>query len=149
MIYLLKSPLMGLSIFESASYAFPPTLTIFYQAIIIFTIYTEAMPNRDTILRGQRIIILLNDCFWYGHQGCGQASASVPDAGPWPRRIGRIRRMNRNLWGRLTANGWTVIINWKCEMPGHAQNNPGRMQFPQFLIILLKETARLRLLLLK
>jgi G:T-mismatch repair DNA endonuclease (very short patch repair protein) len=74
---------------------------------------------------------------------------SVPDTGPWARRVRTIRKLNRKLWGRLTSKGWTVVINWKCELPGSAQSNTGKLTLPHFLIILLKEISRLKLLLLK
>ena len=109
----------------------------------------KTMRHGDIILRRQRIIILLNDCLWYGHADCAQGSVSVPDTGPRARRIRTIRRLNRKLWGRLTSKGWTVVINWKCELPGGAQSNTGKLTLPLFLIILLKEISRLKLLLLK
>ena len=55
------------------------------------------MRHRDIILRRQRIIILLNDCLWYGHADCAQGSVSVPDTGPWARRVRTIRKLNRKL----------------------------------------------------
>ena len=107
------------------------------------------MHNRDVILRSQRIIILVNDCFWLGHQDCGGAFSPLPDSGPWQKRTERLRTMNKNLWGRLTSKGWTVIITWKCERPGHAGRIVRKPGFPHFFIILLKEISRLKLLLLK
>lgn len=107
------------------------------------------MRHGDIILRSQRIIILANDCLWYGHEDCAKEPVPVPETGPWARRIRTVRKMNRKLWGKLTSKGWTVIITWKCEMPGSAQSNTGKITLPHFLIILLKEISRLKLLLLK
>jgi len=107
------------------------------------------MRNKDIVFRKQRIAVFVNDCFWYGHDGCPGHAAPFPQDGKWLRRAERIRDMNRNLWVRLTARGWTVLIMWGCEMGGASESPSGKGLFRDYLRILQKEISRLKLILIK
>lgn len=107
------------------------------------------MQERDYVYPEKRIIILVNDCFWHGHQDCPKEDQPHAVRDKWSRKREQIQRMNRKLWTRLTARGWTVIITWKCELSEKVQRNSGIIRFRDYLIILHKELSRLKLLTIK
>ena len=102
--------------------------------------------GEDFVLADRRIIILVNDCFWHGHEGCPHEGLHPSVSGKWMRRKKRIQRMNRRLWARLTTRGWTVIIIWKCEVTELKQSYSSMNLFRDYLTILHKEITRLKLI---
>ena len=106
------------------------------------------MERRDLLFRDQRIVVFVNDCFWYRHKDCHNQPPDPPAF--WTSMADRIRNRNIKTFKRLTMNGWTVITVWKCQDEQEGGNDSGkRRYFPEYLTTLLKELSRLKLLTIK
>ena len=78
---------------------------------------TVAGGKPDIVLRKYRTCILVNGCFWHGHEGCKyyvmpKSNIQVP---------GRIRsggtgRRDHEVLHRLAEMGWHTIVIWECEL---------------------------------
>lgn len=73
------------------------------------------MAEKDLLFKDQRIIIFVNDCFWYRHRCCQDKSENSKAPAFWTARAESISRCNKATFKRLTLNGWTVIIMWDCQ----------------------------------
>ena len=107
------------------------------------------MVSKDLLLKEQRIIVFVNDCFWYRHKDCHALSANPEAPAFWTARAERIRRSNARTFKKLTLKGWTVIIAWECQKE-KADNAAGyRHYLSEYLQTIYKEITRLIILLTK
>lgn len=70
----------------------------------------------DIVLQKYRTAILINGCFWHGHQNCKRASLPKTNEAFWSEKIRRnLERDKKNLL-ELRILGWRVITIWQCEL---------------------------------
>ena len=68
----------------------------------------------DIVMRKWRTVILVNGCFWHGHD-C-QKRHPVTNARFWQEKITRNRRRDQRNMALLQAAGWNVIVIWECQL---------------------------------
>ncbi len=103
------------------------------------------MERRDLLFRDQRIIVFVNDCFWYRHADC----LNLPPEPPafWTARAERIRNRNLKTFKRLTLKGWTVITVWNChDEKDSAKGSGDRRYLLEYLQTIYRELSRILLL---
>ena len=106
------------------------------------------MLSKDLLFKDQRIIVFVNDCFWYRHEDCPAESAYREAPAFWKARAERIRRRNMDTFKKLTLRGWTVITAWSCQNEEETlTGTPRRHYLTEYLLASIKETTRLLLLL--
>lgn len=70
----------------------------------------------DVVLPKYKTVILVNGCFWHGHEGCGYFVWPNNNAEFWKEKIlNNIQRDERNK-SLLLKQGWNVIVVWECEL---------------------------------
>lgn len=78
--------------------------------------YKRLPGTPDIVLPKYRTAIFVHGCFWHGHKGC--KSYTVPETNTefWTAKVARNQEHDQEVWRRLEAKGWYVIIVWECQL---------------------------------
>lgn len=81
-----------------------------------FRIHRKDLPGKpDIVLPKHRKIIIVNGCFWHGHEGCKRSARPSTNQMFWNEKIDRnVARDARNIQS-LHQLGWTVLVIWQCQ----------------------------------
>ena len=75
------------------------------------------LPGRpDIVLPRYRTVVFVNGCFWHGHKGCPSYVVPKTNTGFWIKKIERNRERDQEMWRRLEALGWKVVVVWECQL---------------------------------
>lgn len=87
-----------------------------------FRLHVRTLPGRpDIVLPKHNAIVLVNGCFWHGHN-CPSYKIPSTHHEFWKEKIRQNRvRDRRNLRAHMEF-GWRVAMVWECALKG-----PGRM----------------------
>jgi DNA mismatch endonuclease (patch repair protein) len=82
-----------------------------------FRIHQKSLPGRpDVVLKKYNAVILINGCFWHGHENCKVFKMPKSRQHYWlPKIEGNIKRDFLNL-NALKKIGWRVFIIWECKL---------------------------------
>ncbi len=74
------------------------------------------LPGRpDLVMRGRRIAIFVNGCFWHGHEACRRGRTPATNTAFWRERIARNRARDARVLDELADAGWRTVTIWQCE----------------------------------
>ena len=84
-----------------------------------FRLQERKLPGRpDLTLPKYGVAVMVNGCFWHGHEGCQYATKPKSNSEFWEAKIARNRHRDEVTTAHLEALGWTVITVWECELKG-------------------------------
>ena len=84
-----------------------------------FRLQERKLPGRpDLTLPKHSVAVMVNGCFWHGHEGCRYATKPQSNSNFWEAKIARNRHRDEVTSAHLEALGWTVITVWECELKG-------------------------------
>lgn len=84
-----------------------------------FRLQERKLPGKpDLTLAKYGIAVMVNGCFWHGHEGCRYATKPQSNSEFWDAKIARNRHRDEVTTAHLEALGWTVITVWECELKG-------------------------------
>jgi len=87
-----------------------------------FRLHARDLPGKpDLVLAKWRAVILVNGCFWHGHD-CPLFRLPATRQDFWREKIGRNRQRDSEVAQRLDLAGWRVLNIWECALKG-----PGRI----------------------
>ena len=69
----------------------------------------------DIVLIKYRTCILVNGCFWHGHEGCKYYVVPKSNTGFWMEKIRRNRERDHEVLHRLAEMGWHTIVIWDAN----------------------------------
>jgi len=104
-----------------------------FAAGLRYRLNVKALPGTpDIVLKKYHTIILINGCFWHGHEGCRHFVLPQTNRQFWEEKISRNRRRDTAVLARLEALGWKVITVWECELEparrtGTLESLPGKI----------------------
>jgi DNA mismatch endonuclease (patch repair protein) len=83
-----------------------------------YRLHRKDLPgNPDLVFPGRRKVVLVNGCFWHGHDCARGARLPKANSNYWRAKIGRnVARDAHNL-ETLQHAGWQVLTVWECETP--------------------------------
>ncbi len=83
-----------------------------------FRLHEKTLPGRpDLVLPKYRAVLLVNGCFWHGHN-CYLFRWPATREEFWRRKIaGNVARDTANITA-LRAAGWRVSLIWECALKG-------------------------------
>jgi DNA mismatch endonuclease (patch repair protein) len=82
-----------------------------------YRIHDKKLPGKPDIkLSKYKTVILINGCFWHGHENCRIYVMPKTNQEFWQDKINKnIIRDQKNI-NQLKELGWNVIILWECEL---------------------------------
>ena len=84
-----------------------------------FRLQERKLPGKpDLTLPKYGVAVMVNGCFWHGHEGCRYATKPQSNSEFWDAKIARNRHRDEVTTAHLEALGWTVITVWECELKG-------------------------------
>ena len=92
-----------------------------------FRIHDQRLPGKpDMVFSGRRAVILVNGCFWHGHD-CHLFRWPSSRVEFWRRKISRTRIRDMEVRDALEAQGWRVLEIWECAMTGKTRHPIGEV----------------------
>ena len=70
----------------------------------------------DIVLPKYRTVIFVHGCFWHGHKDCKYYTVPKTNTEFWTAKIARNQERDQEVWRKLEAKGWSVIIVWECQL---------------------------------
>lgn len=75
------------------------------------------LPGKPDIVFGRyRTVVFVHGCFWHGHKGCPSYTVPKTNVEFWTKKVERNRERDQEMWRRLEALGWKVIVVWECQL---------------------------------
>lgn len=82
-----------------------------------YRINDKNLPGRpDLVLPKFRTAIFVHGCFWHGHKDCKYYTVPKTNTEFWKAKVARNQERDQEVWRKLEAKGWSVIIVWECEL---------------------------------
>lgn len=78
--------------------------------------YKRLPAHPDIALPRLHTVIMVNGCFWHGHEGCKYFVMPKTRSEFWEAKIQRNRERDLADREKLTAMGWNVITVWECQL---------------------------------
>ena len=63
-----------------------------------------------------RTVIFVHGCFWHGHKDCKFYTVPKTNTEFWMAKVARNQERDQEVWRKLEAKGWSVIIVWECQL---------------------------------
>lgn len=63
-----------------------------------------------------RTVVFVHGCFWHGHKGCKKYTIPKSNTDFWVKKVERNQQRDQEVWRKLEAKGWSVVIVWECEL---------------------------------
>ena len=82
-----------------------------------FRIHDKRFPGHpDIVLPKYHTVIMVNGCFWHGHNACKLYREPKSNVEFWSGKI--LRNTIRDAYDQATLEsmGWRVIVVWECEL---------------------------------
>jgi DNA mismatch endonuclease (patch repair protein) len=77
----------------------------------------KRLPGRpDIVLPKYRTVIFVHGCFWHGHKDCKNYTVPKTNTEFWLAKVARNQERDQEVWRKLEAKGWSVIIVWECQL---------------------------------
>ena len=70
----------------------------------------------DIVLPKYRTVIFVHGCFWHGHKDCKNYIVPKTNTEFWTAKVARNQERDQEVWRKLEAKGWSVIIVWECQL---------------------------------
>lgn len=70
----------------------------------------------DIVLPRYRTVVFVHGCFWHGHKGCKKYTIPKSNTDFWVKKVERNQQRDQEVWRKLEAKGWSVVIVWECEL---------------------------------
>ena len=97
-----------------------PELTLrhaLWQGGFRYRLNVKQLPGSpDIVLPKYRTAIFVHGCFWHGHNGCKYYTVPKTNTDFWVAKVARNKERDQEVWRKLEAKGWYVIIVWECQL---------------------------------
>ena len=82
-----------------------------------YRVNDKRLPGRpDIVLPKYRTVIFVHGCFWHGHKDCKYYTVPKTNTEFWMAKVARNHERDQEVWRKLEAKGWSVIIVWECQL---------------------------------
>lgn len=82
-----------------------------------YRVNDNRLPGRpDIVLPKYRTAIFVHGCFWHGHKDCKYYTVPKTNTEFWMAKVARNQERDQEVWRKLEAKGWSVIIVWECQL---------------------------------
>ena len=77
----------------------------------------------DMVFRKFKAVILVNGCFWHGHENCKKAKIPSTNTQFWKKKIKYNKERDIKNLSLLQKSGWRVLIVWTCSLANKISRN--------------------------
>lgn len=89
-----------------------------------YRLHSSNLPGKpDLVLSKYNAVILVNGCFWHGHN-CVLFKWPSSRVEFWRNKITGNRERDLENQRKLCASGWRVFIVWECALKGRGRKSP-------------------------
>ena len=82
-----------------------------------YIVNDNRLPGRpDIVLPKYRTVIFVHGCFWHGHKDCKYYTVPKTNTEFWMAKVARNQERDQEVWRKLEAKGWVVVIVWECQL---------------------------------
>ena len=82
-----------------------------------YRVNDNRLPGKpDMVLPKYRTAIFIHGCFWHGHKDCKYYTVPKTNTAFWMAKVARNQERDQEVWRKLEAKGWSVIIVWECQL---------------------------------
>ncbi len=82
-----------------------------------YRVNVKTLPGSpDIVLPKHRTVVFVHGCFWHGHKGCKEFTVPKTNTDFWVKKVARNQERDQEVWRKLEARGWSVVIVWECEL---------------------------------
>ena len=82
-----------------------------------YRVNDNKLPGKpDIVLPKYRTVIFIHGCFWHGHKECSKYTIPKTNTEFWVAKVQRNQERDQEVWRKLEAKGWAVIIVWECQL---------------------------------
>jgi len=82
-----------------------------------YRVNDKRLPGKpDLVLPMYRTAVFVHGCFWHGHKDCKYYTVPKTNTEFWMAKIARNQERDQEVWRKLEAKGWNVIIVWECQL---------------------------------
>lgn len=86
-----------------------------------YRLHDKRLPGKpDMVFPRYRAVILVNGCFWHGHD-CHLFKWPSSRAAFWHKKINRNREKDAENMEALKRAGWRVLTIWECALKGRTR----------------------------
>ena len=95
-----------------------------------YRLHRSDLPGKpDIAFIGRKKAIVVNGCFWHGHDCKEGARAPKSNQQYWVPKIERNRQRDATNVAAMAAIGWSVLVVWECECKDLLQLSDRLRQF--------------------
>ena len=92
-----------------------------------YRVQADHLPGKpDIVLARFRAAILVNGCFWHGHD-CARFRLPATHRHFWEAKISRNRERDIEVLNALVAEGWRCLTVWECASRGPSRREPPQL----------------------
>lgn len=89
-----------------------------------FSLHAKSLPGKpDIVLRRYRAVVLVNGCFWHGHD-CHFYRLPATRTEFWKAKVDRNRHNDARALVALHEAGWRTAVVWECALKGREKIDP-------------------------
>ena len=82
-----------------------------------YRVNDKRLPGKpDLVLPRYHTVVFVHGCFWHGHKGCKYYTVPKTNTEFWVAKVARNQERDQEVWRKLEAKGWSVIIVWECQL---------------------------------
>ncbi|MFH1137971.1 MAG: very short patch repair endonuclease [Pseudomonadota bacterium] len=81
-----------------------------------YRLHVANLPGKpDLVFPKYKKVILVNGCFWHGHEGCSASDRPSSNTPYWNAKLDRNKKRDRENMALLREAGWDVFVIWECR----------------------------------
>lgn len=82
-----------------------------------FRLHQKNLPGTpDIVLKRHQKIVLVNGCFWHGHENCKRSKLPETNKDKWEAKIQKNKLRDEHNLAELKVMGWDVLVIWQCQL---------------------------------
>ncbi len=82
-----------------------------------YRINEKHLPGKpDIVLPKYRTVVFIHGCFWHDHKDCKNYTVPKTNTEFWTAKVARNQERDQEVWRKLEAKGWSVVIVWECQL---------------------------------
>lgn len=91
--------------------------SMLHQKGFRFRLHVKDLPGKpDIVLPKYRSVILINGCFWHGHENCRFFKIPSTRTEFWEEKIYKNKINDSKAIAKLLAENWRVCVIWQCKI---------------------------------